>query len=1031
MPKIFYTFAPCQPKSGFKWIFILFFVATFSRPNAQTVLQPGDLAVLSLNANNRLCNSAGIENELLRFVCFRDILPGTRIDITDNGWERALPGQWGNSEGFITLTRTGPVLKAGTVITLELPAIGANTYRVIAPDTNWTFTQGTLNPLQLNSGGDQVYFMQGGAWNNPDTISAAFFHRATYTGGRILFAINTMPTWNPFINNPQESGLHPLVACLNIAPPSGNWDYLSYTGDFSPATTGTWAQRVRNPANWKTYNACSQMPVLPTTLQILPDSISFHCKSCRGCGPFTDTLSFKLPANGGPYKAILTSGQDTLRISNLGPNSKSPIFVNSTRGFSLASIEDGQGCPLNFSPIPPLTLTVERPSLPISPPDLTACAQEGSNGTFNLLQTDTFFTKNKPGFSVAWFLDSTLKQPLPNPGVFATPAPGRTVFALLNDGFCNAEKATSVSLKVLPTPEAVLPATARLCGGPSACLSLSAEFKGKAPFSLNYTLRAPDGTTLSERQNFTITPVVWNICLSQPAFQQGIVALQYSSLTDANGCSSDLSGKTTPISVRIPSVHEIRRTLCTGDAVIVNNKLYDERNPRDSVLLPGAATGGCDSLIVIDLSFHPPISANLNGDTAACPGQEFVLKWQLGGGNLFDIVYREGEQNRTLKGVRNGDDLRLIPTSSTILSIISVQAQESRCEIRPFSGLGLKVNDLKVQVQPVPKFGGTAVSCNGASDGEAVAKVAGGVAPYQLQWSNGTTAGNISGLRAGLYEVSVTDAQGCKTSTQLTITQPSAINATLETSTGRCTQESNRVVLTQLSGGTAPFLYSLSGQDPKLVERLPLTLRNLPTGNSRIRLQDANGCIADFPFFIPLPQILTAELGPDQTIGSGDSVIITPTFNFDPLKITWSPQVSAPLSRPKSFILRPLQTTTFYLQATDSTGCTASDAITIFVEQRSRIFVPGAFSPNGDNVNDRLDFFAGPEIALIRNLRIYNRWGAVLFETSNVAPGSAEAAWDGKFNGEPAPQGTYIFQATVEGRDGKTTKINGEVVLMR
>ena len=341
------------------------------------------------------------------------------------------------------------------------------------------------------------------------------------------------------------------------------------------------------------------------------------------------------------------------------------------------------------------------------------------------------------------------------------------------------------------------------------------------------------------------------------------------------------------------------------------------------------------------------------------------------------------------------------------------------------------MNDLKVQAQPVPKFGGTSVSCNGASDGEAVLRISGGVAPYQTQWDNGASTGTISGLSAGTYKVSVTDAQGCQANTTVSITQPLPLSANLETTAAQCAQESGRAVLTRLSGGTPPFLYSLPGQEPKVIERLPLTLRNLPQGNSRLRIQDANGCTADISFSIPAPQFIQADLGPDQTIASGDSLILTPTFNFDPVQITWSPEVSVPSARPKSFILRPSQTTTFSIQAKDSSGCTATDAITIFVEQRNRVFVPGAFSPNGDNINDQLDFYAGPEIALIRSLRIYSRWGAVVFEVNNVAPGSAEAAWDGLYKGNPAPQGVYIFQATVEGNDGKTTKISGEVVLMR
>lgn len=996
---------------------------------SQTVLLPGDLALLSLNANNRLCNPAGADNDLISFVCFKDILPGTKIDITDNGWERALPNQWGNSEGFITMTRTGPTIKAGTVITLQFPPAGTTTYQTIAPDGAWTFVQGTLNPIQLNSGGEQLYFMQGGIWNNPDTIFL-FLHRATYEGGRILFGANTKPVWTSFINNSQESGLHPLATCLHIAPQSGAWDFLSYSGDFSPATKGTWAQRLRSASNWKTYNACSQMPVLPATLQVLPDSISFHCKSCRGCGPFTDTLSFKLPATGGPYTVTLSSGKDSIRISNLSPNSKSPLFVDSTRTFTLAAIQDGQGCPLLFDPIPPLTISVTRPELPVESLNLAVCARADGNGTFPLTSADTAFTRSIPGYRVSWFLDSTLLQPVQNPDSFSSS--GRMVFALLSDVACPATKAAKVNLEVLPLPEAVVPPDARLCGQPN-CLSIPLQLKGKAPFTMTYSLQAPNGAEQAAEQPFSNLSGAWNLCLLQPEFQRGLINLQYRTLSDANGCTSDLSGKRTAISVRIPSINEIRRTLCRGDAVIVNGKLYNEDNPRDSVLLPGAASGGCDSLIVIDLSYHPPLAAGLSGDTTACPGQEFVLKWQLEGGSLFDVVIREDDVIKEIRNVKNGDELRVLPTKPILLSVLSVRSQNSGCEIRPFSAYKLIVNDLNVTAQAIPKFGGTAVSCHNAEDGEIAARVSGGIPPYRILWSNGASTETVSGLRAGTYRVTATDVKGCQFSAQATVTQPAPITATLEADINPCAQESGRLILKQLSGGTGPFQYAPAGQALQVLERLPLTLRNLPIGSSILRIQDANGCSVNLPFDIPALQPLSADLGPDITIASGDSAFIEPKFrNFTPVKISWTPAVLPATSRPKFYILAPAQTTTFQIVAVDSNGCTATDALTIFVEQRNRVFVPNAFSPNGDNINDRLEFFAGPEIARFQFIRIYTRWGAQVFEVNDIVPGDPKGAWDGSVKGgEQAPAGLYIYQAATEGKDGKITRLNGDVMLMR
>jgi hypothetical protein len=62
--------------------------------SAQTILQPGDLAVLGVNASNGACGGENGE-DLVSFVAFKDILPNTTIDLTDNGYERLNAGLWG------------------------------------------------------------------------------------------------------------------------------------------------------------------------------------------------------------------------------------------------------------------------------------------------------------------------------------------------------------------------------------------------------------------------------------------------------------------------------------------------------------------------------------------------------------------------------------------------------------------------------------------------------------------------------------------------------------------------------------------------------------------------------------------------------------------------------------------------------------------------------------------------------------------------------------------------------------------------
>jgi gliding motility-associated-like protein len=118
----------------------------------------------------------------------------------------------------------------------------------------------------------------------------------------------------------------------------------------------------------------------------------------------------------------------------------------------------------------------------------------------------------------------------------------------------------------------------------------------------------------------------------------------------------------------------------------------------------------------------------------------------------------------------------------------------------------------------------------------------------------------------------------------------------------------------------------------------------------------------------------------------------------------------------------------FSVEVTDEYGCVGRDSVELIRQCPTKIYAPTAFSPNGDGSND--DFMVlGSDIISIR-LLIYDRWGNQVFESSDP-----QLAWDGKFSGQPAPAGVYIWTATIEGykRDGSVYifQESGSVALMR
>lgn len=104
------------------------------------------------------------------------------------------------------------------------------------------------------------------------------------------------------------------------------------------------------------------------------------------------------------------------------------------------------------------------------------------------------------------------------------------------------------------------------------------------------------------------------------------------------------------------------------------------------------------------------------------------------------------------------------------------------------------------------------ISCYDVPNGSINLSVSGGTTAYSYLWSNGATTQNISGLQAGTYSVTVTDANGCTASANATLTQPAAtLNTTISTASNvSCYGLSNGSLNLNVTGGTSPYSYNWS-----------------------------------------------------------------------------------------------------------------------------------------------------------------------------------------------------------------------------
>lgn len=193
------------------------------------------------------------------------------------------------------------------------------------------------------------------------------------------------------------------------------------------------------------------------------------------------------------------------------------------------------------------------------------------------------------------------------------------------------------------------------------------------------------------------------------------------------------------------------------------------------------------------------------------------------------------------------------------------------------------------------------------------------------------------------------------------------------------------------------------------------------------------GAFYDTVRVVPVAEPLSVDLGDDQTIEQGDPVrFIMRTNGAGNLQYLWQSEDDPTLTCDRCPLpaARPLTNATYTLLLTDNNGCSATDAFNVEVIPVRTIFAPTAFSPNGDGIND-VFYLQGKTDARVLYLRIFDRWGNLVFQTENGYLNDPNTGWDGRTRGQTIEAGAYVFVAELEFADGIRRKTSGEITLLR
>jgi gliding motility-associated-like protein len=321
------------------------------------------------------------------------------------------------------------------------------------------------------------------------------------------------------------------------------------------------------------------------------------------------------------------------------------------------------------------------------------------------------------------------------------------------------------------------------------------------------------------------------------------------------------------------------------------------------------------------------------------------------------------------------------------------------------------------------------LDCFGDTDGAITVSVSGGTPPYQLQWDQGLgSAYQLQSLSAGLYTLSVTDDAGCLKVSTFEIADPAPLQS-VEVS---CEMLQSGVLQLSAAGGTPPYQYAVDNgafSDATLFE-------TLEAGTTyQLHISDAEGCITSHSFLMPVAYGEMATLHTPVEAKLGLDFTFEPVWNlpFSLIEtIRWSPAGDLSCSDCPNPQLVALQEGSYLLQVTDRFGCRDSYELRLLIDRTISVYIPNAFSPNHDQVNDWLTVYANSfQVAEVLSFQIFDRWGGFLFESTHFAPNEERAGWDGNARGRPLDPGVYLYVTRLLLTDGSERTITGDVMLMR
>ncbi len=275
----------------------------------------------------------------------------------------------------------------------------------------------------------------------------------------------------------------------------------------------------------------------------------------------------------------------------------------------------------------------------------------------------------------------------------------------------------------------------------------------------------------------------------------------------------------------------------------------------------------------------------------------------------------------------------------------------------------------------------------------------------------------------GTYTVLVTDpANGCTANDAADVTAaiPPTLSANL--TDNPCPQISVGQINLQVTGGLSPYSYLWSNNSSTQ------DITGLRGGTYSVTATDAYGCSVSATYVLT-EGFFTVDAQEYATINMGDSVQLTGVVTGGRGQVTynWTPDYHMSCTACQAPVASPYITMIYTLQATDSNGCSGYDTVTVQVIPIHDIFIPNAFTPNGDGNNDYFSIYGKLNLLVFFEAKIFDRWGEKVFESNNP-----NFVWDGTYKGLLMNPQVLVYTMKATFLDGYSrTDYKGSLTLIR